>query len=301
MPHKHGKSVHMASPSERSSPTAHYQEIEYSVDAKVATICLNVPDKHNRLSFLMRNEIIQALRLAEQDEAVSIILIRANGPSFSAGYDLTRPRDERNRPAGWVSATEFDGWTDPWARSCVRDWMVIWNLLKPVVAMVHGYCLAGGTELMSMCDITFVADDAIIGYPPMRGMTTPDVPYFPWKMTMAHAKYLQLTGNSVSGSDAAQMGWVAKSFPSSQLQDQTMREIRAISSIPVSLLSANKQQVNQAFDIMGMRTHFDQAWAWHQLSGSDRPNADEFARRMQRDGLREALRWRDGPFIAEGL
>ena len=69
---------------------------------------------------------------------------------------------------------------------------------------------------MSMCDIAFVADDAVIGYPPMRGMTTPDVLYFPWKLSMAHAKYLQLTGNSVTGADAARMGWVAKSFPADQ-------------------------------------------------------------------------------------
>jgi enoyl-CoA hydratase len=299
----------------RRDQDAGYQEILYDVADRIATITLNVPDKRNRLSYRIRREIIAALRAAERDDRVSVILLRANGPSFCAGYDLapsseTRPvsdepvhyyRDDDSRPEGWVSSPEFDNWTDQWARSCVRDWMNIWNLLKPVVAMVHGHCVAGGTELMSMCDIVFVAEDARIGYPPMRGMTTPDVPYFPWKMSMAHAKYLQLTGNSVTGAEAAQMGWVAKSFPADRLEEETMRELRAISHIPVALLSANKQSVNQAYEIQGMRTHFDQSWSWHQFSGTVRPGADEFGRRLQEGGLKSALAWRDGPFQQEGF
>ncbi len=158
--------------------TPAYEEILYAVADRVATVTLNVPDKRNRLSYLMRREIIHALRSAEADDDVAVVLIRAAGPSFSAGYDLsTGPKtsgrqnasyyqDDGVRPERWVDAAEFDGWTDQWARSCVRDWYTIWDLLKPVVAMVHGHCVAGGTELMSMCDIAFVADDARIGYPP---------------------------------------------------------------------------------------------------------------------------------------
>ena len=290
-----------------------YEEILYSVADRVATITLNVPDKRNRLSYLMRREIITALRDAEQDDDVTVVLIRANGPSFSGGYDLsTGPktsgkqrssyyRDDGVRPERWVDAEEFDGWTDQWARSCVRDWYNIWDLLKPVVAMVHGHCVAGGTELMSMCDIAFVADDARIGYPPMRGMTTPDVPYFPWKMSMAQAKYLQITGNSVTGAEAARMGWVVKSFPAEELETETMRELRAISSIAPGLLAANKHSVNQAYEIQGMKTHFDQSWSWHALSGAVRPGAKTFREKLDEGGLKSALEWRDGAFREEGF
>ena len=118
--------------------------------------------------------------------------------------------------------------------------MTIWDLLKPVVAMVHGYCLAGGSELMSMCDIAFASDDCKIGYPPMRGMTTPDVIYFPWKMAMGRAKYLQLSGNSLTGKQAAEWGWVAKSFPAEKLEEEVMHEVRALASIAPDLLAANK-------------------------------------------------------------
>ncbi len=274
-----------------------FEEIQYAVGDRVATITLDVPDQHNRLSFKMRGEIVAALDLAEADEAASVLLIRANGPSFCAGYDLKRSDGPKTKEP---SSAEF-AWTDQFTRGCVADWMTIWDLLKPVVAMVHGNCLAGGTELMSMCDIAFVADDARIGYPPMRGMGSPDVPYFPWKMTMAQAKYLQLTGNSVTGSEAAQMGWVAKSFPAGELESQTMRELRAISSVPAALLSTNKQSVNQAYEIMGMRTHIAQSWQFHYMSMQVRPDAGKFADVSREQGLKAALEWRDGAFQQEGF
>jgi enoyl-CoA hydratase len=342
------------SASDPQPPRAAYQEIRYTTAERVAAITLNVPDKRNRISYLMRREIIDALRRAEEDDDVTVILIRASGPSFCAGYDLSPSprqgensprqgensprqgensprqgenssrqgensprqaadggapppsgasyyRDDGVRPEQWVNSAEFNDWTDQWARSCVRDWYTIWNLLKPVVAMVHGHCVAGGTELMSMCDIAFVADDARIGYPPMRGMSTPDVPYFPWKMSMAHAKYLQLTGNSVTGAEAARMGWVAKSFPAGQLEAETMRELRAISSIAPGLLAANKHSVNQAYEIQGMKTHLDQSWSWHALSSRFRPGAGTFRDKLADDGLKAALDWRDGAFRDEGF
>ena len=170
-----------------------------------------------------------------------------------------------------------------------------------MVVKAHGYCLAGGTEILSMADIAFVADDARIGYPPMRGMTTPDTLYFPWKMSMARAKYLQLTGNSVTGREAAEMGWVAKSFPPEQLEEAVMRELRPMTQIAPDLLAANKQSVNQAYEIMGFRTALSMGWQWHALSSRLRPNAGQFAEKMREGGLKAALDWRDGPFKREGL
>jgi len=277
--------------------TEEYKEIGYAVDGRIATITLDVPDQRNRLSFTMRGEIVAALHRAEADDAVSVALIRGNGPSFCAGYDLKRS----DAPAGLRSGSDELAWTDQFTRGCVADWMTIWDMLKPVVAMVHGNCLAGGTELMSMCDIAFVADDARIGYPPMRGMGSPDVPYFPWKMTMAQAKYLQLTGNSITGADAARMGWVAKSFPAEELESETMRELRALSSVPTDLLSTNKQSVNQAYEIMGMRTHIAQSWQFHYMSMNVRPDARKFADVAREQGLKAALEWRDGAFQREGF
>ena len=148
--------------------------------------------------------------------------------------------------------------------------MVLWDLLKPVVAKVHGYCLAGGTELMSMCDIAFVADDAIIGYPPMRAMSTPDTLYFPWKLSMAQAKYLQLTGNpSPAGRRPPWAGWPRASRPTSW-RSRSERELRPLSQVDPALLAANKASVNQAYELMGMRTHLQGALA---VAPADRPGS----------------------------
>jgi enoyl-CoA hydratase len=273
-----------------------YQTIIYSSADKIARITLNRPEKRNALSFQLREEFKDALRIAERDDSVSLVLIDAAGPSFCSGYDITPDMSQRMPDGGWVSSALFDGWTDQFARSCVRDWMVMWDLMKPVICKVQGACLAGGTELMSMCDIAFVADDARIGYPPMRAQTTPDTLYFPWKLTMAQAKYLQLTGNSVTGTEAARMGWVAKSFPAAELEERVMQECRAMASIAPDLLAANKQSLNQAYEIMGFRTALAAGSQWHALSSQLRPNAGGFTRISREQGLKAAFEWRDTPF-----
>ena len=277
-----------------------YEFILYATDDRIARITLNRPEKRNALNLGIREEIKQALKTAERDDSIAVIVIDAIGPAFSSGYDLS-PNDPRARSpeGGFVSEEQFDGWTSRWADSCIRDWMTIWELMKPVVAKVHGYCLAGGTELMSMCDIAFVADEAIIGYPPMRAMTTPDVNYHPWKMSMAWAKYLQLTGNSITGKKAAEIGWVVKSFPEADLEAEVMREVRALASIDVGMLAANKAILNQAYEIQGMKTHMALGPQWHALSGRFRPGAGEFGRITETDGLKAAIAWRDRAF--EGL
>lgn len=276
-----------------------YTSILYRVDDRIARITLNRPEKRNALNTALRDEIVAALRAAERDDDVRVVLIDGSGPSFCAGYDITPGGS--GRPTEYVSRQWLDGWTDQFTRSCLRDWLTIWDLLKPVVAKVHGHCLAGGSELMSMCDIAFAADDALIGYPPMRGMTTPDVPYFPWKLSMARAKYLQLTGNSITGRQAAEWGWVAKSFPADQLEAETLRELRALASISPDLLAANKLSLNQSYEIMGFRTALATAPQWHALSGQMRPGAGEFGRIAQAEGLRAALEWRDRPFRDAGV
>ena len=279
-----------------------FENVLYKVNDGIARITLNRPDKRNALSVGLRKDIISALHNAEADDDVTVILIDGAGTAFCAGYDLTAVYgSEENRPTGWISSRHFDSWTDQSARSIVRDWMQIWDLLKPVVAKVHGHCLAGGSELMSMCDIAFVADDAVIGYPPMRVMATADIPYFPWKLSMACAKYLQLTGHTVSGKQAAEWGWVVKSFPLEGLEQQVMRELRPIAQMSPSLLAANKASVNFAYELMGMRLAFQEAWKLHLASGRVRADAGQFARIADEEGLRAALEWMNEPFRREGF
>ncbi|MBO0854090.1 MAG: enoyl-CoA hydratase/isomerase family protein [Nocardia sp.] len=272
----------------------------YKVADRVARITLNRPEKRNALNLAIRRQLVDALHEAERDDEVTLVHIDGAGPSFSAGYDLGDSK-KGEKPLGWVDSEHFDTWSDQFARSVFRDWMTIWDLQKPVVAQVHGYCLAGGAELMSMCDIVFVADDAVIGYPAMRAQATPDAPFFPWKLSMAQAKYLQLTGNSVSGQEAARLGWVAKSFPAAELEEQVQRELRPLSTVDPAILSMNKISLNQAYEQMGMRAHLGGAWQLHQLSARYRPRSGEFKAMSQREGVKAATEMRDGAFRREGF
>ncbi|MCU1483025.1 MAG: Enoyl-CoA hydratase [Subtercola sp.] len=281
-----------------------YENILYSVDDRIATITLNRPEKRNALSPALRRELVAALRDAERDDDVTIILLQGAGEAFCAGYDMNSyagGEAEPERPDGWNHSPLYESWTGQFPRSALRDWMVIWDLMKPVVAKIHGYCLAGGSEIMSMCDIVFAADDTIIGYPPTRAQSTPDVEYFPWKMSMAQAKYLQLTGQSVTGVRAEEIGWIAKSFPAAELDEMVMRELRPMSKIHPAMLAANKFTLNQSYETMGMRAAMQAAVPWYVIARNFRPGGGEFQNKATAEGLRSALAWRDSAFKDEGF
>jgi enoyl-CoA hydratase len=129
---------------------------------KIRILTLNRPEKRNALNHTLRGEIIRALQLADRDDDVRVTIIRGAGTCFSAGYDLGGGNQGLEMP--WFTA-DGDG---QWPRHVTEGWMSIWDLAKPVIAQVHGYCLAGGSELATGCDLVYVADDAKMGYPAVR-------------------------------------------------------------------------------------------------------------------------------------
>ncbi len=276
-----------------------YQYIRYSVAERIARITLNVPEKRNPLSLGLRAELVDALKVAERDDEVSVVLLDGEGPVFCSGYDLNASGG--GPKGGWISEKHFDGWSDQFARNAIKDWLTIWDLMKPVVCKVQGACLAGGTEVMSMCDIVFAADNARIGYPATRAQASPDTAFFPWKMTMAQAKYMQLTGNSITGKQAADWGWIAKSFPAERLEEEVMKEVRALATIAPDMLAVNKGCLNETYENMGFKNALNAGVHWHVLSLQRvRPSAGEFRRIVNEQGIKAALKWRDDPFRGVG-
>ena len=182
---------------------------------RVRRITLNRPEKRNALSNLLRKEILEALQEADRDPEISIMIVRGAGPCFSAGYDLSA--DNRQGQPYHTS-----GGAGQWSRHVVDGWFTIWDLAKPVIAQVHGYCLAGGSELATACDVVFVAEDAQIGYPPVRLMSPPDMQYHPWLVGMRRAMELMLTGDAMSGREAAEWGFATRSFPLAELDARTL-------------------------------------------------------------------------------
>jgi enoyl-CoA hydratase/carnithine racemase len=213
---------------------------------RVRRLTLNRPEKRNALNNRLRGELLDALRAADADPAVSVTIVQGAGPCFSAGYDLSA--DNRVEQP-YYSA----GGGGQWSRHVVEGWFAIWDLAKPVIAQVHGYCLAGGSELATACDVVFVAEDAQIGYPPVRLMSPPDMQYHPWLLGMRRAMELMLTGDAMSGREAAQWGFATRAFPAGELEARTLEFAERAARIPTELQQLNKRSVHRAMEIMGAR------------------------------------------------
>ncbi|HZM40951.1 MAG TPA: enoyl-CoA hydratase-related protein, partial [Acidimicrobiales bacterium] len=173
-------------------------------------------------------------------------------------------------------------------------WMSIWDLAKPVIAQVHGYCLAGGSELATGCDLVYVAPDAKIGYPAVR-FGTPDMQFHAWFMGMRAAMEMMLTGDPISGDQAVELGWANRAFPADSLDDEVVAIASRIALIPPDIAQLNKRTVHRAMDVMGLRAAIRSgtelcALAIHQ------PGFRAFIDAAAEKGLVAALTERDEPF-----
>ena len=276
-----------------------YNNITYETDDRLAFVTLNRPEKLNPLSHALRGEVYDAMKEAEANPEIGVIILKSNGRAFSAGYDLQPDASEESDYTSHRSSMPDTGSTHPqhydWSRHALMGHWVIWELAKPVLAQIHGYCLAGATELTSMCDLRFVAEDARIGYPPVRAMGTMDMMWAPWFMPPVKAREFAYTGDWFTGEEMERYGWANYALPKEDLDEFVIKFARRLGHIDNDLLNYNKRAVNRQYEIMGIRTGL--------MSGTDveamskhRPAASEFGRRVREEGLKAALEWRDGPF-----
>ena len=253
----------------------------------VSRITLNRPDSRNALNNTLRGEIYSTLEANDVDDDVRVTIIRGAGKAFCAGYDLKGNNNE-DRPFHTAGG---DG---SWARHVVEGAFRVWDLAKPVIAQVHGYCLAGGTELATSCDLVYVAEDAKIGYPVVRSMSPPDNQFFPWIVGMRNAMEMMLTGDAISGSEAVEYGFANRAYPIDELEDAVLAIAEKIAKVPPDIEQMNKRAVHRQMELMGMRAAIRQgteiqALAFH--TKSTRAHFKELAA-----GLTDALSKRDGKF-----
>ena len=130
--------------------------------------------------------------------------------------------------------------------------MRIWDLSKPVIAQVHGYCLAGGSELATGCDLVYVAEDAQIGYPAVR-FGVPDMQFHPWLVGMRKGMEMVLTGDSLSGEEAVAYGWATRAFASEELDQRTLEMAQRVAKVPADILALNKRAIHRQMEAMGLR------------------------------------------------
>ncbi len=273
-----------------------FENILYEVRDGKAYITLNRPQKLNALSLALQVELNDALWEADNDTAVHVVVLQGAGRAFSPGYDLTDPAREEFGSSDKVyrHRTTYDD--DAWhMERQQRLRMTIWDMHKPVIAKIHGYCLAGGTDLALLCDIVIAADDCIIGFPAVRAMGAPPAHMWLYHVGPQWAKRLLLTGDSITGAEAARIGLVLQAVPYSDLDDAVEELADKMAMIDADLLTVQKRTVNLGLELMGART-LQRLALEYDARGHLAPAAREFAQISREQGLKAALEWRDSKF-----
>ena len=181
-----------------------------------------------------------------------------------------------------------------WPRHVTETWMSIWDLSIPVIAQVHGYCLAGGSELATGCDLVYMAEDAKMGYPATR-FGVPDMHFHPWLVGMRKAMEMMLTGDSISGTDAAVRGWATAAYPVEELEERVLEIAQRIATVHPQLLQLNKRIVHRQMEHMGMRSGIRAGTELCAL-GIHTDAMAEFVQSIKDKGVSGALKERDKPF-----
>jgi len=213
----------------------------------VRRLTLNRPERRNAMDNALRGALFGALREADRDDAVHLSVIRGAGTCFSSGYDLGSDLSA-DRPSYTA------GGAGSWARQVTDGWLSLWDLAKPVIAQVHGYAMAGGSELAAACDLVYLADDATISHPVLRVAGTPDFAVHPWLVGLRNAMEMVLTGDAVDAAEAVRVGYANRAFPADELDDRVLDIAERIAGVPHELLQLNKRWVYRAMDAMGART-----------------------------------------------
>ena len=269
-----------------------YETIIYEKANRIARITLNRPEKLNALSVKMRDEVADAVIKSGTDKDVSVIIIKGAGRAFSSGYDIGQADDTGNYISMGATTRED---IDNMMSTIVARWNTVWNSRKPVIAQVHGYCPAGGTDLALHCDLVVCAEDAQFGYPPVRAMGSPPTHMWTYLIGPQRAKYMLLTGNSIDGKAAEKIGLVWKAVPADKLEEEVNTLAEQIARIPYGLLAVNKNIVNKTMEMMG-RTLVQQLACESDAIGHLDPMVAEFSDIAAREGLTAALNWRDQQF-----
>lgn len=275
-----------------------YQVIEYLVDGALAFITLNRPDDLNTIVPPMLDELEDAVGKAIRDRAVKIIILQGAGRSFCAGFNFsggfeqwddqiaTGGQWDAGRDLMMVTSQEL-GW--------VPRFMSLWRSPKPVIAQIHGWCVGGGSEMALCADIVIASDDAQIGTPYARMWGCHHAGMWVYRLGLAKAKELALTGRAVSGREAEQIGLINKAVPFGELEQEVRTLADQLATIPSSQLAAMKLVVNQAYDNMGLSTT--------QMFGSvmdsmmrNTPEALRFIEKAKDESVQAAVAERDRPF-----
>jgi enoyl-CoA hydratase len=259
----------------------------------VRRLTLNRPEVLNALSSELVEGLSEALAGAASDEGVRVLVLRGAGRAFSAGYDLKEEaeREARDGPldaAGWRRELHHD----------VGRMLELFDHPKPVIAQVHGYCLAGGCDLMMMCDLAVASADAVFGEPEIRFGSGVVTMVMPWLIGARRAKELLFTGEDrIAADEALRLGLVNRVVPAERLDDETLDLARRIAVLDPVGVSLTKRSINRAWELAGFREALKANVEIDvEIETAEVPERKEFNRIRAEQGLKAAIEWRDARF-----
>jgi enoyl-CoA hydratase len=298
------------------------QELEtltYEVDGRIARITLNRPERGNGITLEMPRELAACVERADLDPAVHVIALSGNGGGFCGGYDLVASAERMQEgfgqpevpvgspldPAVQAANHDPDGIWDPvvdfqmMSRN-VRNFMGLFWSDKPVLCKVHGYCVAGGTDMALCSDLLVIADDAKIGYPPARVWGVPTTAVWAHRVGPEKAKRLLFTGDCLSGAEAAEWGLATEAAPAAELDERFEALLQRVARVPVNQLVMMKLLVNSTVAAQGLQTTQVLGTVFDGIARHT-PEGHEFLRRAAEAGFKHAVRERDEPYGDLGL
>ncbi len=269
-----------------------YEILRLETFGSVLRVTLDRPERRNALSVGLIAELLEVISTAGQDRDSSVVILRGAGKSFCSGYDVSpsssTPDEAPLSPIENVEAVRRD--------NALFD--LLWRCPIPTIAQVHGHCLAAGTDLALSCDFVVCATDARIGYPAVRSMGSPATHMWLYHLGAQWAKRLLLTGDSITGTKAAELGLALEAVEAGMLDEHVLELATRMSWIPRDLLVANKSVVNRGLDLMG-RTLLQERAAMQEVLARLAPGARTFWNTAKDKGVKQAIAERDARF-AEG-
>jgi enoyl-CoA hydratase len=274
-----------------------YQTILYATDGPVAKVTLNRPDELNTIVAPMPDEVEDAVNTAVRDDSVKVIILRGAGRAFCAGYNFAggfQYGELLSTDGRWDPGKDMM-YTTSQATSPHQKFMSIWRSPKPVIAQVHGWCVGGGSDYALCADLVIASEDAQIGTPYSRVWGAYLSGMWIYRLGLTRAKHYALTGQPLSGREAADIGLINQAVPFEQLEAVVAAKAEELASLPMGQLAAQKLIVNQAFENMGLASTQTLGAV---LDGLMRniPEAHAFIDRAASQGVSSAVAERDGPF-----
>ncbi len=277
-----------------------FATLKYSVTGRIARITLNRPARLNAIDDRMPREIRRAVEAANADERAHVIVLAGAGRAFCAGYDLKQfaEGDPRNR---WTQGMPWDPMRDyRGMKANTDDFFSLWRSHKPVICKVHGYAVAGGSDIALCADIVVMAEDARIGYMPARVWGCPTTAMWVYRLGAEKAKRMLLTGDTIDGRTAKAWGLVYDAVPAAKLDAAVEALAGRMAGVPKNQLMMQKLLINQAYENMGLAGTQMLATLFDGITRHS-PEGLWFKRYAETHGFHEAVKWRDsGRPIPEG-